>query len=54
MKKYYVSYRNEFATEIEAESPEQAIHKVESNSEGCDWKQTGELHRCFFEIIDEE
>ena len=54
MKKYYVSYRGEFAIEVIAESEEDAIHKVDCGLAENDWEQTGELHRSFLEVIDED
>lgn len=53
MTTYYVSYRGEFAIEVIAESPEQAIHKVDCGLAENDWEQIGELHRDFLEVIDE-
>ena len=54
MKKYFVNYRGEFSIDIEAESPEQAIYKIDCGLYDGDWEQTGELHHDFLEIVDED
>ena len=50
MKKFTVIYRGEFTAEVEAEDVAEAVSKFETSKIKC----TGELHPCFFEIIDEK
>jgi len=50
MKKFIVTYRGEFSAEVTAEDITEAVSKFETSKIKC----TGELHPCFFEIIDKK
>lgn len=47
MKKYHVTYRQEFWTVVEAESKEDAIKKAEKSAH---WALLSEGHQEFYEV----
>lgn len=49
MKRYIISYRNEFSTVIEAKSAKAALTKVEKNPWNYEWECIDDLHPEYFE-----
>jgi len=51
-RKYYITYRNEFEAEVEADSREEAIKKFQNNE--CEISCCGELWDEYFEVNEDD
>jgi len=48
MKKYIVSYRDEFSTVVEANNPDEALNKAIKNCAHIEWDCVGDLWPEYF------
>ena len=54
MKRFIISYRDEFSAVVEAKTPKAAIKKVRSCPQAYQWECIGELHPDFLSIDNNE